>query len=147
MATTTENLGMTLPDATDPVDVTVLNGNFSAIDTFAGQQTTKDTEQDAAILPLQNFIFGAGTALAQNEDLNNYNQAGKFIAATGTVAQTIMNTPWTASGFAVFVIPFITTTAFLQILIPNTVTGKWYRRRYTNGAWSNWIEYDGTEVT
>lgn len=147
MATTTENLGMTLPDATDPVDVTVLNGNFSTLDTFAGQQTTKDTEQDAAILPLQNFIFGAGTALAQNEDLNNYNQAGKFAAATGTVAKTIMNTPWTSSGFTVFVIPFITTTAFLQILIPNTVTGKWYRRRYTNGAWSNWIEYDGTEVT
>lgn len=38
MATTTENLGMTLPDTTDLVDVTVLNGNFSAIDTFAGQQ-------------------------------------------------------------------------------------------------------------
>ena len=39
MATTTENLGMTLPDTTDPVDVTVLNANFSAIDTFAGTQT------------------------------------------------------------------------------------------------------------
>ena len=39
MATTTENLGMTLPDTTDPVDVTVLNGNFSALDDFAGQQT------------------------------------------------------------------------------------------------------------
>lgn len=38
MATTTENLGMTLPDTTDPVDVTVLNADFSAIDTFAGQQ-------------------------------------------------------------------------------------------------------------
>lgn len=38
MATTTENLGMTLPDTTDPVDVTVLNGNFSALDAFAGQQ-------------------------------------------------------------------------------------------------------------
>lgn len=41
MATTTENLGMTLPDTTDPVDVTVLNGNFSAIDTFAGQQAVR----------------------------------------------------------------------------------------------------------
>lgn len=38
MATTTENLGMTLPDTTDPVDVTVLNADFSAIDTFAGTQ-------------------------------------------------------------------------------------------------------------
>lgn len=38
MAITTENLGLTLPDTTDPVDVTVLNGNFSALDDFAGQQ-------------------------------------------------------------------------------------------------------------
>lgn len=38
MATTTENLGMTLPDTTDPVDVTVLNGNFSVLDDFSGQQ-------------------------------------------------------------------------------------------------------------
>ena len=29
---------MTLPDTTDPVDVTVLNGNFSTLDAFAGQQ-------------------------------------------------------------------------------------------------------------
>lgn len=41
MATTTENLGMTLPDTTDPVDVTVLNADFSAIDTFAGQQSAR----------------------------------------------------------------------------------------------------------
>lgn len=39
MATTTENLGMTLPDTTDPVNVTVLSANFSAIDIFAGTQT------------------------------------------------------------------------------------------------------------
>lgn len=41
MAITTENLGLTLPDTTDPVDVTVLNGNFSALDDFAGQQTRR----------------------------------------------------------------------------------------------------------
>lgn len=58
MATTTENLGMTLPDATDPVDVTVLNGNFSAIDTFAGTQTEKETEQDAAIAGMAPFLSG-----------------------------------------------------------------------------------------
>lgn len=52
MATTTENLGMTLPDTADPVDVTVLNGNFSALDAFAGQQTAKDTAQDTTIAKL-----------------------------------------------------------------------------------------------
>lgn len=124
--------------------------NTTDIDSMLSDTSTNPVQSkvvQAAILPLQDFIFGAGTALAQNEDLNNYNQAGKLNAPTGAIAQTIMNTPWTASGFTVFVIPFITTTAFLQILIPNTVTGKWYRRRYTQGAWSNWIEYDGTEVT
>lgn len=58
MATTTENLGMTLPDATDPVDVTVLNGNFSALDAFAGTQTEKDTEQDDAIAGMTPFLSG-----------------------------------------------------------------------------------------
>lgn len=58
MATTTENLGMTLPDTTDTVDVTVLNGNFSALDTFAGAQTEKETEQDTAIAGMAPFLSG-----------------------------------------------------------------------------------------
>lgn len=58
MATTTENLGMALPGTTDPVDVTVLNTNFSAIDTFAGQQNEKETEQDAAIAGMAPFLSG-----------------------------------------------------------------------------------------
>ena len=53
MATTTENLGMTLPDTTDPVDVTVLNANFSAIDTFAGTQAEKETDQDDRLTALE----------------------------------------------------------------------------------------------
>lgn len=39
MATTTENLGLTLPAGTDRALVSVLNENFQAIDTFAGQAT------------------------------------------------------------------------------------------------------------
>lgn len=39
METTTENLGLTLPAGTDRALVSVLNENFQAIDTFAGQAT------------------------------------------------------------------------------------------------------------
>lgn len=39
MATTTENLGLTLPAGTEKADISVLNENFQAIDTFAGQAT------------------------------------------------------------------------------------------------------------
>lgn len=40
MATTTENLGLTLPAGTDKAEISVLNENFQAIDTFAGQATS-----------------------------------------------------------------------------------------------------------
>lgn len=64
MATTTENLGMTLPDTTDLVDVTVLNGNFSTLDNFAGTQTEKDTEQDDRLTALENSDTEQDTAIA-----------------------------------------------------------------------------------
>lgn len=64
MATTTENLGMTLPDTTDLVDVSVLNSNFSTLDTFAGQQTAKDTEQDDRLTALENSDTEQDTAIA-----------------------------------------------------------------------------------
>lgn len=96
--------------------------------------------------PSYDFIFGLGTALQPNDDLNNYNNAGKIYAATGAIAATISNTPWTASGFMAITIPLITMTTFMQFLLPSSMAGKWYRRRYTQGAWSPWTEYDGTQV-
>lgn len=39
MATTTENLGLTLPAGTEKADISVLNENFQTLDTFAGQAT------------------------------------------------------------------------------------------------------------
>lgn len=92
------------------------------------------------------FIFGLGTALNSNDDLNNYNKVGKIYAATGAIAATISNTPWTLSGFMVITIPMLTATTFIQFLLPNTSGGKWYKRRYTTGSWSAWTEYDGTQV-
>lgn len=75
MATTTENLGMTLPDTTDPVDVTVLNGNFSAIDTFAGQQTAKDTSQDARMTAIENDAADLDDRLTALETKDNAQDA------------------------------------------------------------------------
>ena len=54
MSTTTTNLGLTLPAGTDPADIAVLNTNFTTIDTFAGQQTAKDTSQDARMTAIEN---------------------------------------------------------------------------------------------
>ena len=75
MATTTENLGMTLPDTTDLVDVTVLSGNFSALDAFAGQQTAKDTSQDGRLTDLETADQAQDAAIASAIDAGAKNIA------------------------------------------------------------------------
>lgn len=75
MATATENLGMTLPDTTDPVDVTVLNGNFSALDTFAGTQTEKDTAQDGRLTDLETSDTAQDATLVRLTDAGAKNLA------------------------------------------------------------------------
>lgn len=92
MATTTENLGMTLPDTTDPVDVTVLNGNFSAIDTFAGQQTAKDTEQDDRLTALETSDTAQDTTIAKLVDAG----AKNLLKITGT-SRTINGVTFTVN--------------------------------------------------
>lgn len=47
MATTTKNLGLTLPEATDPADISVLNGNFQKIDEDSGAIKTTIAELKA----------------------------------------------------------------------------------------------------
>lgn len=117
--------------------------------TYAAGQAAQDAQIAYSIntaQPAYDFIFGLGTALQPNDDLNTYNASGKIYAATGAVAATISNSPWTLSGFMVITVPLLTATSFMQFLIPNTSGGKWYRRRYTQGAWSAWTEYDGIQV-
>lgn len=44
MATTTPNIGLTRPGYTDDVDITVLNSNFTIIDTKIGELLQKVAE-------------------------------------------------------------------------------------------------------
>lgn len=74
MSTTTTNLGLTLPAGTDPADIAVLNTNFGLIDTFAGQQTAKDTSQDARMTAIENDATdrdGRLTALETSDTTQN----------------------------------------------------------------------------
>lgn len=48
MATTTPNIGLTRPGYTDDVDITVLNTNFTTIDTYIGELLTKVAALEAA---------------------------------------------------------------------------------------------------
>ena len=48
MATVTPNIGLTRPGYTDDVDITVLNTNFTTIDTYIGELLTKVAALEAA---------------------------------------------------------------------------------------------------
>ena len=48
MATITPNIGLTRPGYTDDVDITVLNTNFTTIDTYIGKLLTKVAALEAA---------------------------------------------------------------------------------------------------
>lgn len=48
MATVTPNIGLARPGYTDDVDITVLNTNFTTIDTYIGELLTKVAALEAA---------------------------------------------------------------------------------------------------
>lgn len=73
MATTTENLGLTLPAGTDKAEISVLNENFQALDTFAGQATAdiqeaRETADAAAPQSTTYTKSEVDTALAEKVD-------------------------------------------------------------------------------
>lgn len=131
-----------------------LNGSGNWVQIAAGTSTYTRAEIDAFLsvidadlTKLDNYIFGYGTALSSGDDLNDLKYANRSFSASGTISVSILNSPWTPSGFTVWTIPFIAGNNFIQILIPNTSGGKWYKRRYFSGQWGVWTEYDGNQLT
>lgn len=173
MATTTENLDMTLPDTTDPVDVTVLNGNFSALDTFAGAQTekdteqdgrltaieAKDTEQDAAIEQLSSDvqgkasladIFGVKPAIPSGTDLDTMQTPGVYACGGASLAATLTNCPTVTDAFVMTVDNIVATSRIIQKLYAvNTSSGVpcIYIRALYSAGWGAWYRFEGVAVS
>ena len=53
-----------------------------------------------------NDIYGRGTAIPNNSDLNNYKTTGRYYADSSSVSATLSNTPITTSGFIMTVSDF-----------------------------------------
>lgn len=65
MATTTPNYGLTKPAGTDPVDISVLNGNADIIDTaLHGLATSKQDAQEGMGLSQESYTTAEKEALA-----------------------------------------------------------------------------------
>lgn len=149
MATTTENLGMTLPATTDPVDVTVLNGNFSTLDAFAGQQAAKDTEQDDAIAAKMGLedVYGMGTTIPASTDLDTLTDCGRYFSPNAATSGTLTNCPFPSGGF--LLITEYGTATMIQNLwpTPKAQAGTFFSRRYGSGTWGAWYKFTGEVVS
>ena len=91
------------------------------------------------IFNTNNNIFG-GLAILSNSDLNDYDVEGSYSCISGTVAATLLNTPYVSSGFKLIVEKLTgTQSTFKQTLIPaNTPYVQVYSRIFSSGTWQNW---------
>lgn len=88
------------------------------------------------------------TIIQSNEDLNNYVTPGLYRISNGTIALTIINTPYTASGFK-FIVEYLSGTDVIMQTVKAVFSPFTYQRtaRYniSSGIWeySDWINQLG----
>lgn len=126
MATTTDNLGMTLPAGTDRAEISVLNENFQTLDTFAGQQAGRT----ASLIDAGAKNKLANTAYTQTVDGVTYTvNADRSITITsdGTNTQSKLyltqNAPLPAGDYILSGCTGGSSTAYdLRVTVGDTVT-------------------------
>lgn len=119
MATYTTNLNLKKPGTSEDALIQDINDNMDKIDGKA--------------------IFGAGTAISENADLNSYTTLGTYYSSNAARSATLSHTPYTAAGFRLFVLP-IGPNGRIQIIIPNANPVLMYFRRYDGTNFSAWSE-------
>lgn len=108
------------------------------------------------ITALKNFVSGynvyasyaSPVLFPSGADLNTYTTPGAWKADSGSLAKTLTNTPYNATGFRMEVKYIHTQNYLTQIIYPGTEEGGrhfYMRNRYT-GTWGHWYEYGGTQV-
>lgn len=81
--------------------------------------------------------LGMAEAIPSGADLNSYTTAGTYAAPNSTVAGSVKNTPWTASGYKLVV----QTNQNASYLCQIAYTGAAMKLRRSNaGEWSDWVQ-------
>ena len=130
------------------------------VDKIPGKQlSTEDytTAEKTKLAGLQNYddtsciknIFG--TSLASGDDLNTYTTAGTYACTSGVAASSLINCPYTGSGFRLDVLQTSSVNFLKQIVQPNQLgtDSNIYHRTYavSTDSWSPWYKIQSQEVT
>lgn len=118
------------------VDTTTYTAGQAAQDAVIG---TKITVQD---------VFGLGTALSANTDLNDITIIGRYICTGSSIGNTLVNCPT--------IHPFVLTVSAFQAaanrvqriesLNLSTFAVEFFERMKISSGWKAWTKFEGTQV-
>lgn len=91
-----------------------------------------------------NNVYGFGTAIPSNSNLNDYKTPGVYRIESSTVAATISNIPTGAGAARIEVKGLNAADRYLQIYYTGDVI---YQRRCNGSSWFSWYKFEGTAVT
>lgn len=89
-------------------------------------------------------IYGCGTAIPSNSNLNDYKTPGVYRVESSTVAGTISNLPTGAAAGRLEVKGLNAADRYLQIYYSGDVI---FQRRWNGSSWFTWYKFEGTAVT
>lgn len=87
--------------------------------TLEGGGTGANTALNATFALATPYLGVGGRSILSGNDLNTFLTPGTYHASTGSIASSLANCPYTASGFKLFVFNQISTNHLQQILIAN----------------------------
>ena len=129
------------------------NADKSKLD---GLENYDDTDIKADISNVQeqidsitNQIFGAGTAIPNGADLNDYTQTGVYYCINAAASATLLNNPHKDRGFRLEIVKTtIDENRVTQKLYPNdSKIGIFYMRMYDGYGMGNWYKFSGEVAT
>ena len=84
------------------------------------------------------LLLGVGTEIAANSSCDSLKSPGKYTCATYTIAQSVTNTPFTATSYALFVIKVAVVERLIQVAIANSSSCTIKLRQYNGTNWNAW---------
>ena len=89
-------------------------------------------------------IVGVGESIPSGADLNTYTTPGSYRSYQASISASLLNTPYTGTGFKLEVFNTTTANQIMQEIKANAATSRTYRRTasLSDGTWTfnNWVK-------
>jgi len=90
-------------------------------------------------------VFGIGTTIQENSDLNDYTAVGVYTCSSITIANTLVNSPISGIAFRMEVAYLNNQNRYRQCIYPLS-NNTYYARIYTSSGWQAWYKFEGVQV-